>query len=543
MWKLLRNAVLAIVLLAGALKLLVWYEVGQDGARLTALLAPYAELHYNSLGADLNGNVDLGGVVITIPNGRGHDVYRAEQIGIETPGVFWLLRRALTSDNSLPAHLAFNIRGLQSKATNSYPLFDASWISPLSLVPFETQGCGVVSRFSIADYQRMGLNPGEARQRVEYRYDSGAATLDFNAALVTPPFSTITLRGELQQFDPKASSFSNDMRKLHFGQLGLDYADDNYLAKRNRFCAQMSNIAPTQFVDQHVTAVASFLTQRGVVPDANLLQMYRRLVDSGGHLGLLSLPSATFDSSQLLVDSPEEVLRQLNVTTRYNDEPPVMFRLAFNPGNAVARSDTMTVFADTAHEAALEKPVAANADANAARAPTTPVPPPATTETKLKPLASTNADAQKAPTAPIANQRVAPSVVPPVKSAAAVSPPPATAAGVDTAGLQLSAPSPPPDSTLALVWKATIERLPEQAKKPRDHDVIDFAALDANIGARVRLLTMGGNKVEGRVIAVDNTSVRLRLSNTDGTAELQMPRTAIREIQILRNRVGVPAAD
>ena len=55
MLKLLRNLVLAAILLAGALKLLAWYAVGNDADRIVQALAPFAQIKYDSLSTGLDG--------------------------------------------------------------------------------------------------------------------------------------------------------------------------------------------------------------------------------------------------------------------------------------------------------------------------------------------------------------------------------------------------------------------------------------------------------------------------------------------------------
>ena len=109
---------------------------------------------------------------------------------------------------------------------------------------------------------------------------------------------------------------------------------------------------------------------------------------------------------------------------------------------------------------------------------------------------------------------------------------------IDATGLGPSTPPPPPGSTLALVWKPTVDRLEEAPPPPRDYDVLDYNALGGHAGHYVRLLTSAGKKVEGRIVAVDGTSVSLRIQNSGGTAELQVPRSVIVEIQLPRRRDG-----
>src|SRR5215472_4965601 len=191
MWKLLRNLVIVALFGVVALKLVLWYEVQQGAARLAARFAPAAQVQYASVGAGIDGAVELGNVTVTVTRDHAREVWRAAQVDVGTPGAVWLLRRLLLDDDGLPEHLNITVRGLQVPAAALGT--GAAAINPLSLVPFETLGCGIVSRFSVADYQRMGLNPGVQQQHVEYRYDAAAATLVLSAEFDSPPFSAISM--------------------------------------------------------------------------------------------------------------------------------------------------------------------------------------------------------------------------------------------------------------------------------------------------------------------------------------------------------------
>jgi hypothetical protein len=52
------------------------------------------------------------------------------------------------------------------------------------------------------------------------------------------------------------------------------------------------------------------------------------------------------------------------------------------------------------------------------------------------------------------------------------------------------------------------------------------------------LVTTTQKRVEGRVIGIDATAVALRIQNSGGTAELQVPRSVIVEVQLPRRRDG-----
>jgi len=539
MRKLLRNLLLVAILLAGVLKLVLWYEVRQSAARLVSAWAPFAQVQYDSLGVNLDGTIGVGGLNVVFGKGPARSTWRASQVDVETSGPLWLLRRTLMGDESFPAHLGLAVKGLQPPAGASP--FDWRWLSPLSLVPFETFGCGVVSRLSVADYQRMGLNPGVAQQHLQYSYDAAANALTFTGELSTPPFSAISLSGELQNFDARSLT-PQGWPKLHVAVLTAEYADSGYLVKRNHFCAQQAGANPPAFIDQHVDAIKAYLDGLGVQTTAGVEKIYRELVTSGGRMSVQSLPNPGFTLETLSSEAPDALVRQLNLTTRHNDAPPVMLRLAFktpeaaddataaSPGTATTAPAGSSAASAAVTSAPATKPVAVVTASPPA--PTTPAP------IVAKPPSVTPA----APAPPrVATTTGAVVATPPAKSSgAATTPAPAAMVAAatpakpgDPAGLP-STPAPPEGSTLALVWKPTVDRLPDAPPPARDYDIIEVSAANNYVGRFVRVLTSGGKKVEGHIIGIgpDGTTLALRVNKPGGSAELQVQRSVIVEIRL-----------
>jgi len=541
MWKLLRNLVIIAVLFVAVLKLLLWYETQQGAARLAERLAPFAQIHYDSVSSGLDGDVVFRMVSAVVGQGAARETWRASQVEMETPGALWLIRRVLLDDTALPERLGITVRGLQVPTTALGPAQESAWLSPLSLVPFETRGCGIVSRFSVADYQRMGLNPGAQQHHLEYRYDAANAAVIFVAQLDSPPFSSISLHGDLQKFDPQMLAGRVSWQNLHVAELALGYVDAGYLAKRNRFCAQQAGTNPPQFVEQHVNAVQAFLAERGIQPGDQVTALYRSLVAEGGRINVLSLPSAGSTIGQLLAETPDAMTRRLNLTARRNEAPPVMVRLGFrapetvvvtaagaDAGNAVAAASSP---AATTTTAAVPTPATTTTASPAVAKPPTPAIP-AVTAHPAPPAAPPPAPARPA-SAPPAVAATVPTLKPPPAGAAAKPP---AAGGTDPSAALPSGPAPPPDSTLALVWKPTVDRLEQQAPPAKDYDVVEVAALGGYVGRYVRLITTTQKQVEGRVIGVDAAAVALRIQQPGGTAELHVPRNVIVEVQLPHRR-------
>jgi hypothetical protein len=567
MWKLLRNLLLAGVLAAGVVKLLAWYEVGQDAQRLSTALGPAAQLSYGSISAALNGNVTLSNVSVVFKRGAGAETFRADRVVFESPNVFWLLKHAFFAQDSWPAHFGIAVQGLKLPSTVHV---DSHWFDPATFVPFQNAGCAATA-FSAADFRKMEISPGETRQHGEFRYEAEGKSLDATLIFVAPETASITIAADLRSFEPKMLRSEEALRNLHVAQLSVQYDDPGFLKRRNAFCAQRAGSALPQFIEQHIAAVQEMLQQQGVEPSTEVLKLYRRLVENGGHASVLSLPSGSFAAGAWFTAAPEDILRQLNVTARYGDTPPVMFRLSFpapapsDSGGAVAEtsnvpaaapaSPTVTAPTEVSSPAPAPPPsgVTAVQSATQPSAPSNNTPAPAVAvSTARSPRPET---ALPAPT-PVA--AASPSKPEPVatatrssaptgngleefdRAAAKLAPPPPRLPSAPPAELLPSEAPPPPNSTLALVWKPTIERLPAAVAERPDYDVIDFAALKAHSGQFVRLVTEGGKKVEGYVVSADEAAVELRVNEGGGSVRFSIPKTRIQQIRLVRR--GNPPA-
>src|SRR5512140_3386057 len=110
MWKLLRNTIIVAVLAAGVFKLVLWYEIQQGGARLTAQLAPVTQLQYGAISASLGGEVEFTDVSLAFGKDRTRETWHASSVELTTPGALWLARRLLLGEDGLPEHLIANVK-------------------------------------------------------------------------------------------------------------------------------------------------------------------------------------------------------------------------------------------------------------------------------------------------------------------------------------------------------------------------------------------------------------------------------------------------
>ena len=550
MLKLLRNFALAGLLLAGIMKLLAWWVVGGDVQRVVTALAPYAQIKYDGVSTGLDGSVSLDKVSVD----AGHRVYRADRVVFEAPSLFWLFGHALMGGDALPAQFSISAEGLKLPPL---PWLDPQLFDPVTFVPFVAAGCG--NGLGDADYRRLGAAAGDSSERLDYRFDADQHALNLTLVLNAPGFSKVDIEADLKKFEPAAITAAAMWDKVHVDQISTTYTDLDFLAKRNQFCAQrVGSATPQQFIERHIAAVQDLLKARRVEPSNELLQLYRTLLEKSGRASLLSLPSAGFVVAAVH-GAPEELLRQLNVTARYQDKPPIMFRLAFAPApEEPPPSPTATTSADVpaaapASTVAAANPAAATPAPTPAPAKAAAPPPAAPVIPAPAPIAPSPAPAPALASTPAPTPSVSkpPEAAGPPKPAhsldhsldqeearlAAVTPPLAAlpkreAKSTLPPSLGASEEMPPPGSLLASIWKPSVlETLPEEAPE-RNYDIVEWARVGSLVGRYVQVITEGGKKIAGLVLGVDDAGVKLQVNREGGNITFVVSKTRVQEIRL-----------
>jgi hypothetical protein len=276
------------------------------------------------------------------------------------------------------------------------------------------------------------------------------------------------------------------------------------------------------------------------------------------------LPNSSFVMAAAMRGGRDDLLRQLNVTARYKDKPPIMFRLAFapapeEPAPIAAESAPAVVAAPPAAPPTAGPPsapmvptnppttvpAAAKSPAPAAVAPVatvavpetgkaataTPAPAPVSAST-AKPAAHDNLglhnldreEAKLAPPTALPAPLAPPSAKREIKSALAPSPP-----------LLASAAAPTPGSMEALVWKPSVfEALPDAEPEDKTYDVVDYTRLGSLVGRYVELVTYGDKKIGGYIVGYDDSGVTIRIERLGGNVTFVVAKARVRQVQLPR---------
>lgn len=370
----------------------------------------------------------------------------------------------------------------------------------------------------------MGIDTRERIDEFHFQFDSSRKSLNVAFELQSEGISRIKAFAEVSGLVLEHLGDPTTLSTARLTRAGLTYEDFGYFSRRNHFCAQWLGSNSTDFVSRHVGAVGDFLSSRGIVPGKELLSLYEKFVSQGGTLSLTSLPDASWIPAEIEAYPREALLRQLNITARLKDAPPIMLRLAFADPEAPVKLAGIEATAAAAQvEPVVETAAVATPDPAAEVLAKIPVPtaqaPTVESPVALSaPVAEAPASHAQSPNKPVA-QTVASEPVESVPS--------------DGRRVIASAPAPPKDSTLALVWKpGEIERLPQAPVRNRRYRVVTVSEL-ASLGlADVQLLTSNGKRIDGQVKQVLGDHLVLEIRVVQGNAELNVPLDKVREVRI-----------
>lgn len=521
----LRNLTLlsAVILAGGAFALNLAARSAAE--RISLAVAPLAKLDFENAGISLNGSIRLDAPRLSFGKEPDGTRFRADVAYLRGSGLGWLIRYLMADAGSLPDALSVTMRGF-TLADDSSRAALSGWLGLSSRALFENAGCGS-DALGAKDYAKMGVSPQTSTDRISYQYDSAGKRLELSFDLDTPEMARWQGSTELKGFDPARWSDEGARQGIRVARASLSYGDPGFLVRRNRFCANWLGISADEFVERHVDAAKSMLASHGIQPSKELETLYQRIVSRGGTLNISSLPKADWIPTEWAAYPRQDLLRQLNVTARLEDAPPIMLDLSFTQPEVplyrvTADPETLPTSEIPAETAGQVEPVAKPVETTAL--------PPQEGRAVIPQDSSSGAPADMAATRE-PNATPTASDNPEIATAETAKATDAAPAPVETT--VASSQPPPPGSTLALVWKpGEIQRLPP-AKAPKPtHVVIPASQLSAHIGQRIQLLTEGGRQVDGELKSVSAAEVILMVEARSGRAELSVPMAKVREARV-----------
>lgn len=495
--------IVLIIFLAAAAAALTW--LAQTGGvraaqQLGQALPEGISLHHDGARLTLYGDLR-----VTAPRlfGGSSDtpLLTARVLRISTPSplaaIRWLIDPA-----QVPSAIRLRARGADTSALTA--LAPLNLLQGSGLVPFETLGCATLASLSPHDYRDMGRDPRDNVLQLDWQHEDDDKEMSITLHHAHAMLGDISLSAELVPTKRGGT--------LGIARLQLDHDDHGHLAWRNQTCAAAAGSTVEQWIQTHLNALSTTLAQADIRLSDQSLNLYRSHIQEGGQLRISLLPDADLEWQHWWIYPRTQLLRLLNITARHNDGPPIMLGMEFTEPQRV----------------------------------------PAVVLDELDAVADGDSENWSPLLPHVVISRVAPDIGDNVMAAQAdIGSEPndaeksAPLGGVGTTprprgrGLPASTVPPAAGSDAALVWNPNrFEALPD-AGVAQLQIAIAITQLHRHQGARIRVLTESGRRIEGQVRGVDDDLLLLRVRRSSGHAELKIPMATIVEVQQLRGAATV----
>ena len=271
-------AVITIVSFA-VLKGGLWYLTQEFVDNQIIKAKPFVDISYNEIDSSLTGSATVSKVKVFIP--ALDETLYIESIQFLTPDLQTLFTLDSQLNNKqLPESLSLLISGLQLDLNgNIMKLMDNPDVEPTQLEVFSTLACGETYRIGSSAMTQMGYDDLTSDIILRYQFDPRNKKVNYSIRDNIRDMTHITLSGDIHNVSD-LNSFSDKSARL--GKISLEFQDDSYIERKNRFCAKQSKQSVEDYIVDHTTKVKTYLLSYGVIPEEGLLNAYKTLLETSG---------------------------------------------------------------------------------------------------------------------------------------------------------------------------------------------------------------------------------------------------------------------
>lgn len=321
--KFLFNIVLLIALVAGGAYGYYWYQVKTFVDQKIVELSPFAQVTYDQLIVDPRGEIRLEKLTFTprdIPTS-----IPIRSIGFKSSDPMFFFDPAGRADRGeWPSFLALSVNQLTVDINNN--------LVPTSAIPegdvdyqavdLNALACGDVSRFTPSVMQEMGIRSTDINIVLSADIDNALGglemTLDFDMSGIGQVQASVDLAYAAGYLKSGTAMAANP--RLTY--LSSVYQDLGFYSKRDTYCSEKTGVAPEEYRQLHVDAVADYLKRIGMTVPPVLMQAYQDGTDKGSRFEVTMRPIGGLGTEVIMgLGAPDEIIDRLGLKLLVNTRP------------------------------------------------------------------------------------------------------------------------------------------------------------------------------------------------------------------------------
>jgi len=297
----------------GAIKGYLHYRVASDLDRLSSMMAPFAELRYDTIATGLvEGSVALQGLRVTPAGATGSITIDRVELAGDGPGFLFAVATGLRLEQP-PERLQLALHRVRSPVSVDDL---GSWAPDAG--DGEVDACSLAGLLGQQGLERLGFQQLVADARLRYDFLPGSGGLAVQGDLVQHGLSRSSFEAELSGLQGPGAMVAGVPPQMRRLVIRFQY-DEGYLQRALADCA--ADVDPRAYVDRLLAADdAALAGQLGFVPGGGLRFALGQMVGEAAELVVTANPGGALNPAMLSAYRPQQLVQVLGVNLSVNGQ-------------------------------------------------------------------------------------------------------------------------------------------------------------------------------------------------------------------------------
>lgn len=283
-------------------KLWIEHEISTFLDETARTIAPFGELRYLGVSVWFDGSVTIKNLSFYPPASSPAPPLITSSASTQTPGYLYLLG---VGRQGMPKRLRLDVRGVRMDL--------GLGASSISGNPIEALGCSEEQVFDSGQLAAMGIAPlGNLVISYDMDTDNDMVSVDFQQTIADAASQEFSMRFSVSGLRALISGGRERLQvtpEVRLQNATLKLEAEDFIAKRNAYCAELEGISADAEAMQNVNAMVEILAEKRLRPNKILGDHYARFVRRGSEWTLTVQPDGGVDLAEF--SDPDLNVRKL----------------------------------------------------------------------------------------------------------------------------------------------------------------------------------------------------------------------------------------
>ncbi|WP_151705226.1 hypothetical protein [Nitrincola alkalilacustris] len=311
---------LALLVVAGGYGF-YWYQVKRQVDAVVAEMRPVMQVEYSGLYVNPLSEIRVNGIRAT-PVGFS-DPFTIDAISFRSSDPLFLMDPgAALNKGRYPAQVSVAMEGLGVNLNSPWLLEleqQAQLLEEPDFISPEALGCGDLSRLDLAALREMNIRRMNMDFYSVFQFDELMGEIRMDSDMQMRDFASV---GSSARLTVPAGQISPEMMMgtLRMNRLAFNYTDSGYNQRKAEFCAARAEVSQEEYLELHAGLFRQWLMGEGIYLDDMLADLYLELNRPSARLEfIISPPGGVGPEIIMMAQNVDALLEFLNPVVNVND--------------------------------------------------------------------------------------------------------------------------------------------------------------------------------------------------------------------------------